>query len=73
MVGSYLSLLIKLGDGPSGFASIPKRSAIAEAQADGQPLWEMKKTAARDAWIEIEPSLKRIEEIVMAQEANHAV
>lgn len=36
----------------------------------------MKKTAARDAWREIEPSLKRIGDIVTAPtkipEANHA-
>ena len=73
IVRSYLSLLIKLGDGVEGFAFIPKRSAIAEAQAEGQPLWELKKTAARDAWAEIEPSLKRIEEIVMGHEVDHAV
>ncbi len=62
-----------MADGTDRFAFIPKRSAIAEAQAEGQPLWEMKKTAARDAWVEIEPSLKRIEEIVMAHEVNLAV
>ena len=73
IVRNYLSLLIRLGDGIEGFAFIPKRSAIAEAQAEGQLLWEMKKTAARDAWLEIEPSLKRIEDIVLAREVSHAV
>jgi chromosome partitioning protein len=73
IVRNYHSLLIKLGGGSEGYACIPKRSAIAEAQAEGQLLWEMKKTAARDAWTEIEPSLRCIEQIVTAQEATHAV
>ena len=59
---------------------MPRRSCIAEAQAEGAVLWEMKKTAARDTWREIEPSLQRIGDIVMAPakspttaaEANHA-
>jgi chromosome partitioning protein len=55
---------------------MPRRSCIAEAQAEGAVLWEMKKTAARDAWREIEPSLQRIGDIVTARaktsEANHA-
>ena len=55
---SYHPLLIPLGDGPGDFAFIPRRSAIAEAQAEGQVLWEMKKTAARDAWHEIEPTMR---------------
>jgi chromosome partitioning protein len=55
---------------------MPRRSCIAEAQAEGAVLWEMKKTAARDAWREIEPSLQRIGDIVTASaqtsEVNHA-
>jgi chromosome partitioning protein len=46
---AYHPLLIRIGDGPGDFASMPRRSAIAEAQAHGQVLWEMKKTAAREA------------------------
>jgi chromosome partitioning protein len=54
------------------FAFIPNRSAIAEAQATGERLWEMKKPAhgqktsetahqsARDTWREIEPALATI-------------
>jgi chromosome partitioning protein len=38
------------------FAFIPKRSAIAEAQAVGAFIAEMSKSAARDAWREIKPS-----------------
>ena len=56
----YRSLMIQVGQGIGEFASMPRRSAIAESQAHGEVLWEMKKTAARDAWKEIEPSLARI-------------
>ncbi len=79
IVQQYHPLLIRIGDGPGSFASIPRRSAIAEAQAHGEVLWEMKKTAARDAWRETEPSLRTITEIVTqpvpsqasAKEAEH--
>jgi chromosome partitioning protein len=79
VVQQYHPLMIRIGDGPGAFASIPRRSCIAEAQAAGEVLWDMKKTAARDAWREIEPSLNRIADIVTAaappthtQEASHA-
>jgi chromosome partitioning protein len=76
VVQQYHPLLIRIGDGPGAFASIPRRSCIAEAQAEGAVLWEMKKTAARDAWREIEPSLRRIADIVSAPaktpEPSHA-
>jgi chromosome partitioning protein len=64
VVQQYHPLMIRIGDGPGAFASIPRRSCIAEAQAEGAVLWEMKKTAARDAWREIEPSLVRIADMV---------
>lgn len=64
LIEQYHPLLIRIGDGPGAVASIPRRSAIAEAQAHGEVLWEMKKTAARDAWREIEPSLRTIAGIV---------
>jgi chromosome partitioning protein len=66
VVQAYHALMIRIGDGPGAFAAIPRRSCIAEAQAEGAVLWEMKKTAARDAWREIEPSLTRIADIVAA-------
>ena len=80
VVQQYHPLMIRIGDGPGAFASIPRRSCIAEAQAAGEVLWEMKKTAARDAWREIEPSLTHIADIVTAstaiasttQEVRHA-
>jgi chromosome partitioning protein len=70
VVQQYHPLMIRIGDGPGAFASIPRRSCIAEAQAAGEVLWEMKKTAARDAWREIEPSLTRIADIVTATTAT---
>jgi chromosome partitioning protein len=63
-------MLIRLSERPSHFAHLPKRSSIAEAQGDGQVLWDMKKTAARDAWREIEPSLARVAQLLMAPAAN---
>jgi chromosome partitioning protein len=64
IVSQFHPLLIRIGDGPGNFASIPRRSAIAEAQSHGEVLWEMRKTAARDAWREIEASLRTIASIV---------
>ena len=78
VVQQYHALMIRIGDGPGAFASIPRRSCIAEAQAEGAVLWEMKKTAARDAWREIEPSFVRIADAVTgvpttaSAEASHA-
>lgn len=68
----YRPLLIPVGAGAGEFAFIPRRSAVAEAQAEGAVLWEMKKTAARDAWKEIEPSIARIGEIVLGPGLAHA-
>ena len=64
IVQRYHPLLIRIGDGPGAFASIPRRASIAEAQAHAEVLWEMRKTAARDAWREIEPSLRTIAAIM---------
>jgi chromosome partitioning protein len=72
VVQHYRTLLIPLSDRLGDIASFPKRTAIAEAQAAGALLWEVKKTAARDAWREIEPSLVRIVDIVTKKETNHA-
>jgi chromosome partitioning protein len=60
----FSPMMIRIGAGPGDFASIPRRSAVAEAQASGEVLWEMKKTAARDAWREIEPSLRHISSVL---------
>ena len=64
IVNRYHPLMIRIGEGPGAFASVPRRSAVAEAQASAEVLWEMKKTAARDAWREIEPSVRTIASIV---------
>jgi len=73
VIERYLGLMIKIGDRPGDLASIPKRLAIAEAQAMGEVLWEMKKTAARDAWKEIQPSIAWIASIVLKPGAEHDV
>ena len=67
LVQRYGKLLIATSDKAGEFALIPKRVAIAEAQAHGEVLWEMKKTAARDAWKEIETSIATIARIVTAE------
>ena len=72
VVQAYGHLLIQIGSLPGQCALLPKRSAIAEAQASGEILWEMKKTAARDAWRQIEPSIARIAAIVLARQEAHA-
>jgi chromosome partitioning protein len=64
IVERFYPLLIPLQDGSGRFASLPRRSSVAEAQAHGELLWEMKKSAAREAWREMEPSLRRIAAIV---------
>ncbi len=73
LIERYLTLMIRIGAEGKNLASIPKRSAIAEAQADGLLLWEMKKTAARDAWAEIEPTMTHLAGIVTSTAACHAI
>lgn len=72
IVQQYRSLLIPVGSRPGEFALLPRRSSVAEAQVHGEVLWEMKKTAARDAWKEIEPGIARIAAIVTGQGESHA-
>ena len=60
-------ILIPYGPKPGQYASMPRRSAVAEAQAEGLVLWEMKKTAARDAWREIEVAMVVIAKAVLAE------
>ncbi|HEX6705074.1 MAG TPA: ParA family protein [Albitalea sp.] len=71
IVEHHASLLIPLDPARRQFACIPKRSAIAEAQSAGSLLWQMKKTAARDAWREIEPTIAGIANIVTESTAPH--
>ena len=70
LIERYMPLLIPLSSAPGDIAFLPKRSAIAEAQAAGEVLWEMKKTAARDAWKEIEPAVVKIAGIVTGSKTN---
>ena len=65
----YAHLLIRHSDG-NGFAAIPKRSVIAEAQATGALLWEMKKSSARETWREIEPTLRTLAARLSLSEAT---
>jgi chromosome partitioning protein len=67
IINRYYPLMIRMGDNPGDIASLPRRSAIAEAQASGEVLWEMKKTAARDTWKEIEPTIRHLASIVSGQ------
>lgn len=60
VVQRYQALMIPIGPSPGEFAWLPRRSSIAEAQSAGEVLWEMKKTAARDTWKEIETSIATI-------------
>jgi chromosome partitioning protein len=69
----HLPLMLRIGDPPSALASIPRRSAIAEAQAAGAVLWEMRKTAARDAWTEIRPTIAHIAGVVAGRGTVGAV
>jgi|SRR5450631_1717649 len=60
LVTEFARLLINVDENSKQFAFIPKRSAIAEAQAEGLFLGDFKKTAARDAWREIKPSFDAV-------------
>lgn len=65
LVQKFHPILIPIGTKPGQYASMPRRSAVAEAQAEGLVLWEMKKTAARDAWREIEVAMVVIAKAVL--------
>lgn len=65
LVQKFNPILIPYGPKPGQYASMPRRSAVAEAQAEGLVLWEMKKTAARDAWHEIERAMVVIAKAVL--------
>ena len=67
LVQKFHPILIPYGSKSGQFASMPRRSAVAEAQAEGLVLWEMKKTAARDAWREIEVAMAVIAKAVLAE------
>lgn len=60
LVQYFSGSLIALGEDTSKFAFIPTRTAIAEAQAQGVPIWKLSKTSAKEAWREIKPSFVEI-------------
>jgi len=57
LASKFSHLLIPLGD---GFAKIKTRTAIAEAQAQGLPVWKIGKTSAADCWRELRPVFDHI-------------
>lgn len=62
LVTTYASLLIVIDPTTQQLGFLPKRSVMAEAQAEGAFIPDIKKTAARDAWREIKPVFDAITE-----------
>jgi chromosome partitioning protein len=60
LVESFSKLLIEVDSTKRRYAFIPTRTSIAEAQAAGLFIGEMKKTSAREAWRDIKPSFLTI-------------
>lgn len=58
----YSDLMIKLDNG--SIAAIQKRTAIAEAQALGQPVWKSTKSTGRSTWNEVKPVFEQIKKIM---------
>lgn len=67
-VPEYRAQLMGMKDNPTvikDLARIPDRTVIAQIQASGQVLWEVKNhTAAREAWAEIKPVMDRIAQLM---------
>lgn len=55
---AFASLFIRLDDGR--MAAIPSRTAVAEAQAMGAPIWTLQKTSSRDAWMYLKPIFHKV-------------
>ncbi len=55
---AFASLFIRLEDGR--MASIPSRTAVAEAQAMGAPIWTLQKTSSREAWMHLKPIFQKV-------------
>ena len=58
LVETFAALLLKIDT--KAYAFIPKRSVVAEAQAQGDFIRDIKKSAARDTWREIQPTFDAI-------------
>ena len=61
LIQEHAKLLISTGPAAHDFASITTRTAIAEAQAEGAYLGDMKKTSAREALREVRLSFEAVE------------
>ncbi|MDR1709114.1 MAG: ParA family protein [Candidatus Accumulibacter sp.] len=66
LVALFPNLLIPLG---KSHAFVKTRTAIAEAQAAGLPIWKLGKTSAADCWRELKPVFAKIAKVM---EVNHA-
>jgi len=62
LTAHYADLMIKLDNG--SIAAIQRRTAIAEAQAAGQPLWKSSKSTGRSTWHEVKPVFEQIKKIM---------
>jgi chromosome partitioning protein len=58
LCAAFASLFIRLDDGR--MAAIPSRTAVAEAQAMGAPIWTLQKTSSRDAWMHLKPIFQKV-------------
>ncbi|MGH1472683.1 MAG: ParA family protein [Cellvibrionaceae bacterium] len=65
IIKNYPSLLMKMGN--AKFALIPNRTAIPEAQANGEPIWKSKKSSSRQATKDILPVFERLCEVMDLQ------
>lgn len=59
LVQHFAKLLIPM-DAPGQYAFVKTRTAVAEAQAAGLPVWKLGKTSAMDCWRELRPVFHRI-------------
>jgi chromosome partitioning protein len=69
LVEAHQDLLIPLDRKKGTFAYLAKRTAVAEAQAAGVPMFDLKKSSARDAWLEVKPVF---DVILKHMEGGHA-
>ncbi len=55
IAGAYKSLMLHVDDQNEKLAFIPTRTAVAEAQAAGLPIWKLGKTSAKECWKLLNP------------------
>ncbi|HPB39162.1 MAG TPA: ParA family protein [Syntrophorhabdus sp.] len=72
LVEAFSQLLIVLDGQDRTVAYIPTTTAIAEAQASGAAIWEIKKTSAREAWRKIKPFFMEIYDRMERGGTKHA-